>query len=64
MPATAEERDGTFMTTGRTQGLLLSSLYAPTPRSILLGWVSALHAALIAKRLAMYDASAEKVREP
>lgn len=41
----------TFFTTGSTQGLLSSSRYAPTPRLILFGWVSALYAAVNLKML-------------
>lgn len=41
-PYTAAEHTRTFLTTGSTHGLPLSSRYAPTPRLILSGWVSAL----------------------
>ena len=41
----------TFFTTGRTHGLLLSSLYAPTPRLIFCGNASSLYAAVNLKML-------------
>jgi hypothetical protein len=41
----------TFLTTGSTHGLLLSSLYAPTPRLIFCGNVSSLYAAVSLKML-------------
>lgn len=44
----------TFLTTGSTQGLLLSSLYAPTPRLILSANVSVLYAAVNLKILGLW----------
>ena len=41
----------TFLTTGSTHGLLLSSLYAPTPRLTFCGNVSSLYAAVNLKML-------------
>jgi hypothetical protein len=39
-------QNGTFRTAPRTKGLFLSSRYAPTPRFILLGFLSALKASV------------------
>lgn len=45
------KRGITFLTTGSTQGFESSSLYAPTPRLIFCGNVSALYAAVNLKIL-------------
>lgn len=53
----------TFLTTGRTQGLFLSSRYAPTPRLTLFGNVSSLYAAVNLKMLHPIDTLISSVRQ-
>ena len=48
-PSSKLYNNSTFLTDGKTKGFPLSSLYAPTPKFILLGFVSLLNASLTPK---------------